>query len=223
MGKSDQRILVVEREILFGDGREEFQGFHPHSKTDFESTIVNNLKVMRRGSTQEPADHPEGNAERDYGHKQPIGYTALINQGDKSVFVYQRATKDEHYGEKRLQGKLSCGAGGHIEPFDTGKGNPIKESVNREVLNEELTIQGSYSEPQLIGYINDEKDDVGKVHFGLLYLVEVNGLVVPKDVEMKSASFIPIGELEEMCSSGDYDIEGWLHIALNPIKDYLVK
>ena len=124
MGDPNQKIIVVERNLLFGD--DYFEGFKPTEEVDYESRILQNYTVMRRGSTEEPEDHSEGNAELNLGFKQPIGYTLIFNSELGKVFAYQRSSKDHEYDEKRLQGKWSWGFGGHIEPLDSSNENPIR-------------------------------------------------------------------------------------------------
>ena len=121
MGNPNQRIIVVNTKTLFGNNY--FEGFRPAEEFDYESKILSNYQIMRRGSVAEPKNHPEGNAERNTEFKQPIGYTMIVNPQFKKVFAYQRSSKDSEYKEKRLQGKWSWGLGGHIEPFDAENGN----------------------------------------------------------------------------------------------------
>lgn len=222
MGNPNQRIIVVKRDVLFGDGKNYFEGFRPAEEIDYESRILSNFEIMRRGSTSESANHPEGNAELNPEYKQPIGYTILFNPNLKKVFAYQRSSKDKEYGEKRLQGKWSWGFGGHIEPFDTENGNPIRESMLREVTHEEVEIFGNIQEPKVMGYINDDKDSVGRVHFGILYGLSIDGeQIKPKDPEIARVKLSSLNELEKMCSTFGIQVEDWSKIALEPLSKLL--
>jgi len=206
MSKDEQRIIVVERDILFKDGF--FEGFKPAREFDYESRILSNIKIMRRGD-----------AEKDSTHKQPIGYMIIVNPETKQVFAYQRSTDDKRYTEKRLQGKWSWGIGGHIEPSDT-KGNPIRESMIRE-LSEEVHLEGgAVGEPQVLGYIYHDFD-VHQVHFGILYMIETNGDVHPKDPEMSQGKLMGLNELEEICSSPNCEVEEWSKTALVQLRNLL--
>ena len=207
MSKQDQNIIVVERKILFNYERENFQGFRDNKEFDYENIILQNLKIMRRGD-----------AEKDVNHKQPIAYTSIVNPATRQIFAYQRAKQDKDYHEKRLLGKWSWGLGGHIEPFDNEKGNPIRESRLRE-LEEEVKILGEIDKLEILGYINDDSNSVGQVHFGILYVVETRGNIIPKDSEIALGGFRRIGELNETCKN--YDVENWSRIALEPLKKYL--
>jgi predicted NUDIX family phosphoesterase len=204
--KSEKLIMVVEREILLGN--DSFQGFRPQNQTDYESRILDNFKYMKRGL-----------AEENPTHKQPIGYAMIVNPSLKQIFTYQRSAKDSNYAEKRLQGKWSWGVGGHIEKFDIENGNPLHASMLRE-LEEEVSINGSIN-LRVIGYINDDYNYVGKVHFGVLYVVETDSrIVTPKDSEIDNGKLRTIDELEKICSSSDFAVEEWSRISLEPLKQY---
>ncbi len=204
MSKNDKQIMVVRKDILLQDY---FEGFKQIDKTNYEELILNNFKYMTRGI-----------AEEDSNFKQPIGYAIIINPKLKKVFAYQRSSKDANYKEKRLQGKYSWGVGGHIEKQDHTNGNPIHSSMLRE-LTEEVGINGK-NKLKVIGYINNDTDKVGKVHFGILYMLETDAAEInPKDKEMENGSLKTMEELEEICSK--YQVEEWSKIALNVLKNHL--
>lgn len=207
MDKNSRLILVVDRGDLFQN--DYFEGFRGESEINYESRILDRFSYIKRGI-----------AENDPNHKQPIGYAMVINPTTKQVFAYRRAASDAKYQEKRLQGKWSWGVGGHIERSDSKSPNPIKESLVRE-LGEEVEINGSL-ELKVLGYINDEADEVGKVHFGILYIAETNSTIINlKDQEADIGEYKTIDELEKICSSDEFIVEGWSKISLGPLKDYL--
>jgi len=220
MGNPNQQIYVVNRKHLFKNGI--FQGFRDIEIEDYEAIILKNLEVMRRGSTIEPENHPLGNAELSNDYKQPIGYAIVANISNKKVFAYKRAIKDQDYNEKRLQGKWSWGFGGHIEYSDTTTENPIRTSMIREVTLEELEIPGKIKSINTIGYINDETDSVGKVHFGILYLIDTDAeMVNPKGNEGQIVESKNIIGLEELCNSIDCKVENWSKISLDLLRKIL--
>ena len=208
MDEKDQMIMVVKKDILLGANY--FQGFRPSNEFDYESVILNNFEYVRRGDVEE-----------DPIHKQPIGYSLIINPSLKQVFAYQRSSKDDEYPERKLQGRWSWGIGGHIEKVDIQLGNPIYESIKRE-LSEEVSGLEKNPEIEALGYINDDKDPVGKVHFGVLYVVKTNSTILePLDPAVETGELKSINELEKICSSSKLIVEGWSKIALNPLKKYL--
>lgn len=205
MDKLDKQIIVVPKDRLFGN--EFFEGFKSHEEIDYEARILSNLKSMRRGD-----------AEEDPSHKQPIGYGLIVNPKNKTVFAYQRSSKDEDYIEKKLQGKWSWGVGGHVEPLD-GTENPIRKNILRE-LNEEVKINGNIlGEPKVLGYIYHDHG-VHQVHFGILYVLELEGDAIPKDPEIAQGKMVSLQELENICDSEDCDVEEWSRTALLPLRAY---
>lgn len=203
----DREIMVVKRDVLFS--QRSFYDFVEPGEFDFETMILSNYEWMEQRI-----------AESNHSFKQPIGYAIICNPLAKKVFVYQRSSKDEHYAEKKLQGKYSCGVGGHIEKLDMAATNPISASTLREIAEEvDITTSGNL---KIIGYINDDLDDVGKVHFGILYLLETNmEIIKPKDPEIKNGRLIHLNELEQICNNPNYPVESWTRIAKAPLKKYL--
>lgn len=190
--------MVIRREKLFKD--DYFEGFMETDKVDFQKRILNNFEYIKRKD-----------AENNPNYKQPIGYAVLINKESRKIFVFKRAVKNEDLTEKRLQGKWSLGVGGHIDEDDSQEENPIKESLLREIM-EEVRLTGSVEEASVLGYINDEANSVGEVHFGILYLVEVSGNVFPKSREMSQGSMRKIEEVKN--NFAEQNTEGWSRICL---------
>ena len=118
-------------------------------------------------------------AEHDYETKQLIVYV-LINHGD-TFLSYQRTPKTT---ETRLKTLFSIGIGGHvnvddrIQPTLFGSQEAawkdfVLQAVRREV-SEEVQIEAANArEPRLICFVNDDSNDVGKVHFGVVFVMKL--------------------------------------------------
>lgn len=199
--------MVVGREALLG-GRP-FQGFSPAGVYDYESLILKQYRY-----------EPRAEAEEDPSLKQPIAYCIIVNPREKLILAYRRAEREGDYAEKRLRGKWSMGVGGHIDPVDLDGANPIRASMLRE-LGEEIRCEGT-GEPRILGYINDDVDMVGKVHFGLLYRLDTDARTVESATrEIAEAHMIPAGEWRERLARGDGAVEGWSRIAFAPLLESL--
>lgn len=219
MRNPNQKIIVIERDALFGE--DYFEGFRQASEVDYETRVLSHFQIMRRGATNESANHPDGNAELNPAFKQPIGYTVIYNPLMQKIFAYQRSSNDKEYGEKRLSGKWSWGFGGHIEPKDTAKADMLKRSILRE-LQEEAGLNGGQTRLRNLGYINYDSDEVGKVHFGMLYGLPVDAEKIhPKDPEIAVVELLSLSELEEMCTKPQIKVEEWSKIALGPLAKLL--
>ncbi|MBI5636003.1 NUDIX domain-containing protein [Candidatus Micrarchaeota archaeon] len=210
MDKFEQLIMVVPAKTLFSSGY--FQGFlAQENAADFEGRILKNFSYLKRGL-----------AEKDVSFKQPIGYALIVNPRLKKVFAYKRAQSGAHYNESRLAGKWSWGVGGHVDKTEENSPNPISESLLREI-SEEITLP-SIIGTRVLGYLNDDLTQVGKVHFGVLYLIETDsGQVKPSSSEISAGELKSITELEEILSSKDAAVEEWSKIALGPLKAFFSK
>ena len=199
-------IMTIKIETLFGD--DYFEGFIPVNEIDYQSRILKNFEWMERNA-----------AENNPLYKQPIAYTVIVNPNLKQVFIYKRSSKNAMYPEKRLQGNYSWGLGGHIEKLDIGNENPIITSRLRE-LKEEVEIKGRVVINPL-GFINNDTNDVGKVHFGILYIIETDATVIKsKNPEIESGALMPLEEIDKIFLS-KFPVDEWSRIAFNPLKSYL--
>ncbi|MCL2617620.1 MAG: hypothetical protein FWD98_01065 [Defluviitaleaceae bacterium] len=106
---------------------------------------------------------PRRLAEADPAYKQIIPYVTVRCEGLWLVFRRKAAQT-----EQRLHNKHSLGLGGHITREADTAPNPILAGLHRE-LAEEITLE--HGEPRYLGVLNDDTNDVGRVHLGLLYEV----------------------------------------------------
>jgi predicted NUDIX family phosphoesterase len=202
-GPGVRTIMVVEREALLGE--RPFQGFSPAAACDYESLILKGYRYA-----------PRAEAEENPALKQPIAYCIIVNPREGLILAYRRAEREGDYAEKRLRGKWSMGVGGHIDPVDLDGANPIRTSMLRE-LGEEIVCPCA-GEPRILGYINDDVDMVGKVHFGLLYRLDTDARSVASATrEIAEARMIPAAEWRERLACGGGAVEGWSRIAFGPL------
>ena len=124
-------------------------------------------------------------AEKSPEYKQIIPYV-LIRRGD-AWFLLQRTQKQT---EARLHDKLSLGIGGHINP-DTPD---LIDGLQKE-LEEEVGVDGDY-ELTFAGILNDDTTEVGTVHLGAVFVLEVlSGDVVVRETEKMSGRWIETSDL----------------------------
>lgn len=173
MGKMDEQIVVVPRKALFGENDEHaFQGL---------LTDPDDMRVVLMNMTMDTRLMRRGDAEEDPTYKQPIPYVILRQRNTGKVYVYERLSGG---GEARLHNKLSIGVGGHMQKTFIPETFPyvLAQEAARE-LNEELVIRRpdgteiSFVQDKpgaLIALINDDINEVGRVHIGLLTLIELD-------------------------------------------------
>ncbi len=141
-------------------------------------------------------------AEEDPSHKQIIPYILVAHQG--RYLLYQRTKKQ---GENRLHNKYSLGFGGHINDIDSNEKtdtNLVLAAMVRE-LNEELFLP-SIRRVSVVGFINDDANAVGKVHLGVVFIVEAaTGRFTVNEPEMIKAQWSDPSEIEAIYPN----LESW--------------
>jgi predicted NUDIX family phosphoesterase len=145
-------------------------------------------------------------AEVDPGHKQIIPY-AVIRNGEFCFLLKRKPAQSE----QRLHHKLSVGVGGHINPDELrGGSDAVEDGLTRE-LNEELHIPTGY-QTRLIGLINDDTTEVGRVHLGVLFeVVSASPDVRVRETGKMEGSWAPLEALKE-----NYDsLETWSQIVFD--------
>ena len=172
---------------------------------------------------------PRPAAEDDPTHKQLIPYCVLVAETPDGprVFSYRRGAGG---GETRLAAKVSCGVGGHISTLDRDAGGRFSQDGGYELgmrreLEEEVSIPGGYSE-RLVGLINDDSTEVGRVHLGVVHRLDLHPgpadernnpetlpQVSPREASMTEAGFRdPRRLLAEPAG-----LESWTRIALSAL------
>ncbi len=147
-----EEILVVSREHLM---HEQVHGF-ARGPADYV------IRIDRHASFR-----PREQVEDDPSFKQIIPY--LIVRHTNRLFLFQRAPAGN---EARLRGLFSIGVGGHINRSDVVGASDLVGAGLRRELDEELIIHGTWR-ARLVGVLNDDSNPVGRVHFGLVHVVDV--------------------------------------------------
>ncbi len=202
VNKDREPIMTVPRDQLFCG--EYFEGFRPASEVDYESRVRQNALFMKRGE-----------AETNPQFKQPIAYVVIVNPETQKIFAYQRAVDPRNYEEQRLSGKWSIGVGGHVRNEDRKSQDPLLSSLERE-LNEEVEISEEYDK-KFVGYVNYDSDEVGTVHFGLVYVIKTTADVKAKDPELLASKMLSVDELKTIAKDPAYVVETWTQILLDNI------
>lgn len=159
-----EHILVVRSDEL--RKLADFQGFLPLSEEEVQR-LYDAVDVF--GMDRDKAEH-------DPTFKQLVAYSA-IRSGD----LYLAYLRGKDLGEARLHGNRSIGIGGHINSDDHANlflEDHLKVAAFREV-DEEVRIQERYG-LRLAGLLNDDSNDVGKVHLGLVYVADLEKPEVKK-------------------------------------------
>lgn len=143
--------------------------------------------------------------ETDPSRKQPIPYVVVLSE--YGIFCMARKKAQT---EARLHGKLSIGVGGHIsESEDDGKTDALVSGMWRE-LHEELHIIDA-KQCAFRGFLNDDSNEVGQVHIGLVYTIDVTpDQVAVRETEKMEGFWVTLDELH-MSSER---LESWSRLLL---------
>ena len=187
-----EEVLIIPNNLLQPHIQEGSGRLITEEKERVFDKILNNQMFMVRND-----------AEYNFDHKQVIPYVVIRN--GNNYLLLQRLSKQT---EKRLHNKYSLGIGGHINPASSiQEDNIILNGLYRE-LNEELAV-GDASGLHFVGIINDERNDVSRVHLGLLYVLDVlSSEYRVLETEKMTATWVSEQELEK-----HYDaLETWSQI-----------
>ncbi len=140
---------------------------------------------------------PRGEVETDPEFKQLIPYMLIIRDSEE-MYSYTRGNAQ---GEARLHAKRSLGVGGHISELDDSlaAANPFEVGMLRELF-EEVELVGSWKIGPL-GLINDDENEVGRVHLGLAHVISIGkhdgGSVTARESSMADAGLFRIRDIAD--------------------------
>lgn len=201
----EEMILVVRRSLLEQLGI--FQGisFEVEKYLPILLARENNHFMARSAAEVDPT------------FKQIIPYVLLVHEG--RVLHYVRGKKA---GEQRLAAKGSIGIGGHMNDLDEGlfalDMDAYLEGVRREIC-EELNVQTRFTN-HIVGLLNDDSNEVGKVHLGVIHVFNLE----TDNVQKREAMITGLEFLnkEHLLQKRDA-METWSQICVDNLEDLLEK
>ena len=194
----EEHVLVVERKVLEQVGM--FEGLAFDVKRYLSRIFVEGI----------PRFIHRSQAEKDPSYKQLIPYVIMTHNG--TYFSYIRGTRA---GESRLTGLRSIGIGGHINPdddmplFNTDFYETYLTAVEREVA-EEVSVETSHTD-RVVALLNDESNEVGRVHLGIVHYWILDAPKVSKREQIiTQMAFKTVAELQEVRDT----METWSQLCL---------
>jgi predicted NUDIX family phosphoesterase len=183
---TDELVFVVPRStVIEGDG------WHGVRTTDIESFVE---AVERAGRFS-----PRPAMEADPGFKQIIPY--LVLRDGPRYFLMRRTRAG---GDVRLHDRWSIGVGGHVNPGDGGLSGGLVREWTEELIADFIP------EFRLVGLLNDDTTEVGRVHLGAVYLAEAGGRAVAiRETDKLTGAFATREEVANVAA----DLETWSLLA----------
>jgi len=182
--KKDESILVVKRDYLFGV--QAWHGMRKPNDDSFIKTVLLKKEFL-----------PRSLMEYDFSYKQIIPY--LVFRFEDTYFFMQRKSKAS---ESRLRSKYSFGIGGHIRQEDITDADIV--SWARREFYEEVDYKGDF-QVEFLGILNDDSNDVGKVHVGFVYLLHGDSNDISVKDELQSGRLLTL----DNCSHYYEQMESW--------------
>lgn len=197
-----EQILVVTRDLF--DQLGSFQGTRTQVDQYLPSLLnPENNFFMDRGA-----------AEQDPSYKQLIPYCIFrVKTEDNTRYLHY--TRGKSGGESRLHASGSLGIGGHINPVDQREDHLGLETymagVEREI-DEELNIVGNHNN-QIIALLNDDSNNVGEVHLGVVHLIDLESDQVSANED--SIANLSLLTLEELQGALYQHLETWSQLCVD--------
>jgi len=200
-----EQVMVVARQDMFSLGI--WHGLKTNDVNKYINIISKKHKFILRSKAE---DNP---------HWQQIIPYLIFEKGDK-IFLMRR--KSDHT-DKRLANMYSIGIGGHINEQDlkstgsTGGTRSIMDWARRE-FEEEISYEGKYK-TEFLGLINDDSNNVGLVHLGLV--IHING--ESDNIAIRDEH--KLGKLETLGKIGSHykHMETWSQIVYDFLSDKMKK
>jgi predicted NUDIX family phosphoesterase len=199
----EEQVLVIERKVLEQVGM--FQGLTFDVDNYLREFFVQGV----------PRFMPRSQVEENPAYKQLIPYV-LMSYKDK----YLSYVRGKRAGETRLVGNRSIGIGGHINPaddmplFNTDFYETYLAAVEREVA-EEVFVETSYTD-RIVALLNDESNEVGSVHLGIVHHWILNAPKVSRREQMiTQMAFMRPAELHEVRDT----LETWSGLCLSRLTE----
>jgi predicted NUDIX family phosphoesterase len=199
MNPPEENVLVIKRSLY--DELGSFQGLNFDAGKYLKSILLRGNNFFL----------PRAKAEKDPAHKQIIPYVLLTH--GKKVLHYVRGKKA---GEQRLVAKGSIGIGGHMNESDESlfalDEAAYRAGVEREVA-EEISINTRF-EDCIVALLNDDSNEVGQVHLGIVHVFKLAEPKVDKrEAMITNIGFLTRDELMELRDS----LETWSQICLDSL------
>jgi len=200
----EEQVLVVERKVIEQIGM--FQGLAFDAQRYLDEIFIPGV----------PRFMPRSQVEGDPSFKQLIPYVLMAH--DSKYLSYVRGKRA---GESRLVALRSIGIGGHINPVDADNSTLFaheranyESAVQREV-QEEVDVKADHKD-RIVALLNDESNEVGSVHLGIVHFWNLDSPEVSKREQMiTQMEFMSADELEKVRDS----LETWSALCLDRIDE----
>jgi predicted NUDIX family phosphoesterase len=184
-------VYAVPRVAIMGSA-----GWHGLLTTDLAASV----EAIEQAGGFAPRDAME----RDPSFKQVIPYLVLR---DGTRYFLMRRTRAG--GDERLHERWSIGVGGHLNPGDGGLDGGLRREWSEEL---EADFVPSF---RLVGLLNDDSTEVGRVHLGAVYEADAAGRPVTiRETDKLTGRFAQPDEVAAVAP----DLETWSRLVFEHLE-----
>ena len=188
---SEELVFVVPRAVVMGSA-----GWHCVRDLPLDA-FLETIAVAGRYESRRAM-------EQDPSFKQVIPY--LVLRDDHRYFLMRRTRAG---GDARLHDLYSIGVGGHLNPGDGG----LLQGLRRE-WEEELDA-AFVPDFRMVGLLNDDTTDVGRVHIGAVFEAHAGGRPVGiRETEKLEGSFAQPREVAAVVDT----METWIRLVFEHLE-----
>lgn len=205
MSETDEKVLCVPYSLVHSVLENGW-----HAEDSLEVLLRFEWKEYRYRDTTNDGEPP---VEQDDRWKQLIPYIVVVNK-DGQILAFNRGSKG---GENRLVSKWAVGFGGHVNDKDEDWMDGVHREIYEELEDVRFLPSGDNPAAFLhgpIGFLNDDSNDVGRKHLGVVYVLRADE-VTPK--ENPEWCWIR----PEMTKASDIDFESWAVLALPMVRAWI--
>ena len=189
---TEELVYVVPRADVLGSG-----GWHGVRTADTDAFLD---LVATRGRFE-----PRAAMESDPSFKQIIPY--LVLRDGLRYFLMRRTRAG---GDARLHEAWSIGVGGHVNPGDRDLAGGLLREWHEELVADFVP------DFRLVGLLNDDTTDVGRVHLGAIYLADAAGRPIAiRETDKLTGGFVSPSQVEEVADR----LETWSRLAFEFVED----
>lgn len=212
MNETDEKVLCVGRELVSG-------------VLDADAPDADKLATLLAGKVYRNRHTPNDDGpdvEHDDRWKQLIPGIVVVNSKGQ-ILTYNRGWNG---GEDRLKGKWTCLFGGHVNNEDTTFQTGIMREIREELSGLDVDVlawahpdddddRGLIHGP--IGFIDDNSDDVGRHHLGVVYVLRADEVVPRENPEFEWRTTEEIDCTDRIIAH----CENWARLALPIVRKWM--
>lgn len=243
MAPAERQVLAIPTKVLIEQGLIPNPDKTPFIIEEMKGDTLNKLLEVIERSGEYKNKNGEDGVEGNHNYKQPIMYAFVVSnsEGETKFLFYQREKSGEH-SDGRLSGKISAGLGGHMEKTDLSFLDSIYREVNEEaeVLEEDQVLDFKKNHQldidemrktvsvTIVGIIDDNRDDVGKDHVGVVCMIQTRQGVEIKPrtgekEEISSYQYLTLTEYGKLITAGRAIPEGWTQLLVDNMLGHINK